>query len=287
MVHDESVFIQTRLETSQIVQINWTDSYGTLKPYINMWHLELSANFKGKVSGICGNYDGDPENDLIGPEENLISEEDSLFASCELIVPTTPNAENTKCYGTKYISDPCPCVKGQDADSVCGIDSTLNFVKPSMIYKRANQFQTFLEPLSSYALSKRQDGSEAQPLNMTVEAAKALCEATLEANWELIEIATLMADFPNPALLADFTEAIDSLVDGCASEGSILGPVGITAILESGLTAAIDNFRAMINRLDGTRNVPDPTDPDNAVDLDSRQSDTDLLTSFGGFSEEV
>jgi hypothetical protein len=77
-VNDESVFIQTMLAISQN-----TGYYATEKPLVNVWDLEISANYHGLISGICGNYlDGDLDTDLTGPEDNLIPENETLLLCC-------------------------------------------------------------------------------------------------------------------------------------------------------------------------------------------------------------
>jgi hypothetical protein len=89
--NDQKTFLQTTVSFSNAGVIRWT--FVTAKPFIDIKYLEISPNYNGKLSGICGNMDGlilsfmitgNPHNDLKGPNDNLVAPEENLFHSCGL-----------------------------------------------------------------------------------------------------------------------------------------------------------------------------------------------------------
>lgn len=74
-------------------------------------YVRLAAHLRGRVSGLCGNFDGDTEND---------------FTTRQGIVEST-----AELFGNSWkVSPSCPDVADQDLRDPCAVSSTWTFINP-------------------------------------------------------------------------------------------------------------------------------------------------------------
>ena len=72
-------------------------------------YVRLAAHLQGRVGGLCGNFDGDTEND---------------FTTRQGIVEST-----AELFGNSWkVSPSCPDVADQDLRDPCGVSSNANFI---------------------------------------------------------------------------------------------------------------------------------------------------------------
>jgi hypothetical protein len=170
-----------------------------------MWSVqpvELSSNMRGKVNGVCGNYNGNPNDEDIHDDVTDILPHDNLFYTLELITPPeedTPFVDLSSRFDS-YMKEQC---EGE----------VINNLNSQMIYKRQGgqaAHRTVRDrPVSLVKLVKRD--------TVTAEAAIEMCEEAVSSNVQLLAVSSLIE--ANPALasyVVDLEVLVEEAITACA-----------------------------------------------------------------------
>lgn len=195
--NDEKTFIQTAVKFTKNVP-QGHQSFTASKYIINIHLLEVSANYRNQVTGICGDMNGDSSDDLMGPDDNLVSDKDNLFNACGLT-----GESNYKCQ-SQYASEMCP---GEpETDQWKG-----------MLVKR-NDNRDFLDTTTVDSTLFTRDESD---VTITLDEAVVICTNYTDQHDDLQDLLSRGTNGD------DWWTALDdernSLVDGCASEFTLGG----------------------------------------------------------------
>jgi hypothetical protein len=169
---------------------------------------------------------GNPDNDEKGSDDNLVPPEENLFHSCGLSsaldgVTFTDNCDDV------FLEELCPG-EHRTQKSWAG-----------MIYKR-DEISDFLEDMPvADSLVKRQDsGTLVNETNFpTLEEATLICTNLSDHHIALNELILLVTD--DNDMLVHLMNEVDSLIDGCASEVTLVGHEGATSLCTIQLTLLV------------------------------------------------
>ena len=73
--------------------------YAVLFPGMRVY-VHLAAHLRGRVEGLCGNFDGDTENDFI-TQQGIVESTAELFGNSWKVSPSCPDVVN------QDLRDPC------------------------------------------------------------------------------------------------------------------------------------------------------------------------------------
>jgi hypothetical protein len=183
-----------------------------------MWSVEpveLSSNMRNRVSGVCGNYNGNPDDEDVHNDVTDILPHDNLFYSLELIAPSEkdkPFVDLTTRFDS-YLKEQC---EGEEQQSMA-----------YRIYKRdgSQEYHDLVQD-TPVSLVKRDP--------VSAESAREMCEEEVSSNGQLLTVSSLVA--ANPALVPYVTELevlVNSAINACAfdvqkiNEGAVEGMLSL------------------------------------------------------------
>ncbi|KAI9529652.1 hypothetical protein NQZ68_007890 [Dissostichus eleginoides] len=149
--------------------------------------IKLKSNFKGKVCGLCGNYDGNIKNDFTTRNKGVVV--DALeFGNSWKVSPSCPNANTAK--------DPCSMHSYRKAwaSKHCDIINTKVFASCHSKVDPKNHYEACVRDTCSC-----NTGGDCECFCSAVAAYAAACnEAGVCVRWRTPTICPIFCDFYNP-----------------------------------------------------------------------------------------
>ncbi|XP_042267675.1 mucin-2-like [Thunnus maccoyii] len=149
--------------------------------------IKLSSAFKGKVCGLCGNYDGNIKNDFTTRNKEVVVEA-LEFGNSWKVSPTCPNA--------KAVNNPCSLYSHRQAWAVkhCSIIKSKVFAACHSKVDPQNYYDTCVRDTCAC-----NTGGDCECFCSAVAAYAAVCnEAGACVKWRTPTICPLFCDFYNP-----------------------------------------------------------------------------------------
>ncbi|XP_067447173.1 mucin-5AC [Thunnus thynnus] len=149
--------------------------------------IKLSSAFKGKVCGLCGNYDGNIKNDFTTRNKEVVVEA-LEFGNSWKVSPTCPNA--------KAVNNPCSLYSHRQAWAVkhCSIIKSKVFAACRLKVDPQNYYDTCVRDTCAC-----NTGGDCECFCSAVAAYAAVCnEAGACVKWRTPTICPLFCDFYNP-----------------------------------------------------------------------------------------
>jgi hypothetical protein len=195
-------------------------SLGASTSRINMNSLELSDNYRNKVTGVCGDWDG---NDDPTSEPPVVPPEENLFYSCGANTWTHADQVDQSLCNTVYMREYCEGVETED-------------YLEGMIYKRQDESED-----SGPNLEKREI--------LPKETAQERCQKIVTDSNALIVISNVLEQFPLLAdVLSKMEDDIETSINNCVSDATTDDATAAEEDLVAFIASLSDDLQAHIAR---------------------------------------
>jgi hypothetical protein len=180
----------------------------------NLTPLEISSNLRSKVSGVCGNFNNNVNDDFYGENDNKISPVDNAFYGHGLVDPPQDEVDqiNPDLWNVHFNKKPC-----EGEQLVAG-----------QLYKRDESSSIpggFLDS-SSVHLMKREDGDV--EVEVSEIEAKTTCTEAKDQNENLNMVLELVDHYPilvesDEDFLDDLNAQVETSITDCITDVMALG----------------------------------------------------------------